>query len=112
LLSRRLYEIHTLRIFIIVLAVLFSTLTEETHAGEGKKAKGDQVQANLKRFDQLDFDAYSQPVNAAESSASGKTNHWRMQTARATFQPRITRRRCSTKWNRPAHIRQRFTVGY
>jgi hypothetical protein len=38
-------------------------LTEKTHAGEGKKAKGDQVQANLKRFDQLDFDAYSQRQN-------------------------------------------------
>jgi len=38
-------------------------LTEEAQALASAKGKHDQVQANLKRFDQLDFEAYSERKN-------------------------------------------------
>jgi len=52
-----------LRIFIIVQVMLLAIFTGTVHAGAEKKEKIDQVQANLKRFDQLDFEAYSQKKN-------------------------------------------------
>jgi ketosteroid isomerase-like protein len=47
---------------IMVLAILACSF-EGAHGGEAKKTSHDRVQANLKRFDQLDFDAYSQRKN-------------------------------------------------
>lgn len=47
---------------IIVLAFSFG-LAGAPQAAESKKGKQDQVQAHLKRFDQLDFEAYSERKN-------------------------------------------------
>lgn len=46
-----------------MMIVAFSVGFVGTAAGESKKSKHDQVQANLKRFDQLDFEAYSERKN-------------------------------------------------
>ncbi|BFU94387.1 MAG: hypothetical protein NTNFB02_11090 [Nitrospira sp.] len=54
---------QALRIFFVVPATLLTFVMGTVHAGEGTQAKQDQVQANLKRFDQLDFEAYSQRKN-------------------------------------------------
>ncbi len=55
-------ERTALRMMIVVLAIL-SCSFERAQGGETKKMDYDRVQANLKRFDQLDFDAYSQRKN-------------------------------------------------
>lgn len=44
---------------ITVLASLLAVVAVASQAAEPKKSEKAQVQANLKRFDQLDFDAYS-----------------------------------------------------
>ncbi|OTG76061.1 hypothetical protein B9T26_02915 [Acinetobacter sp. ANC 4169] len=46
-----------------VLAMCLITASVASQAAEPKKAETSQVQANLKRFDRLDFDAYSQRKN-------------------------------------------------
>lgn len=44
---------------IVSLTILASLLVVTSVAAEPTKSENEQVQANLKRFDQLDFDAYS-----------------------------------------------------
>jgi predicted ester cyclase len=46
----------------MIVALSFG-LAGAAQAAESKKGKHDQVQANLKRFDQLDFEAYSERKN-------------------------------------------------
>ena len=46
-------------IHVTVLASLLAATSPASQAGEATMNETDQVQANLKRFDQLDFDAYS-----------------------------------------------------
>lgn len=46
-------------ISLIVLASLLAAVPVASHAAEPKMSEKAQVQANLKRFDRLDFDAYS-----------------------------------------------------
>lgn len=47
----------------MVIVALSWGLTGVAHAAESGKKEHDQVQANLKRFDQLDFEAYSERKN-------------------------------------------------
>ena len=47
----------------MVIVALSLGLTGVAHAAESGKKEHDQVQANLKRFDQLDFEAYSERKN-------------------------------------------------
>ena len=49
--------------YVMMLVVLSFGLAGAEQAAESKKGKHDQVQANLKRFDQLDFEAYSERKN-------------------------------------------------
>jgi len=49
--------------FAMMIVALSFGLAGATQAAESKKGKHDQVQANLKRFDQLDFEAYSERKN-------------------------------------------------
>jgi predicted ester cyclase len=56
-------DMKTVRMFVMAIAALSYVLTGAAQAAESKKGKHDQVQANLKRFDQLDFEAYSERKN-------------------------------------------------
>jgi hypothetical protein len=56
-------ERETLRIVVMAIAVLSYVLAGGPQAAESKNEEYDQVQANLRRFDQLDFDAYSERKN-------------------------------------------------
>lgn len=50
-------------ISLTLLASLLAAISVASVAAEPKKSEKEQVQANLKRFDRLDFDAYSQRKN-------------------------------------------------
>ncbi len=49
--------------YTMVIVAISLGLTGVAHAAESGKKEHDQVQANLKRFDQLDFEAYSERKN-------------------------------------------------
>ena len=58
--SMKSISVKTLGIMIIAVSFI---LTGLAHAVESEKNDHDRVQANLKRFDQLDFEAYSERKN-------------------------------------------------
>ena len=49
-----------MKISLAVVASLFAAVSVASQAAEPTKSEKKQVQENLKRFDHLDFDAYSQ----------------------------------------------------
>lgn len=53
----------TARMVVMAIAALSYVFGGAPQAAESKNEEHDQVQANLKRFDQLDFDAYSKRKN-------------------------------------------------
>lgn len=50
----------TIQVVMIAITTLSYAPAGSAHAADSKKGTHDQVRANLKRFDQLDFEAYSE----------------------------------------------------